>query len=127
MTHNLKVGQPITVRIHPQRNGGHEDAHAFVAGLNDDGTINAHVFPDNESGPFRLPNLPVLTSDEHDAVLEDNFAHLPGHTRDAKNRITPGINPQTDEPWQRYDVLHWHPAAIVDPPARPKASAKQGE
>lgn len=120
-----KVGQPISVRIHPARNGGHEDAHAVVAGVNPDDTINAWVYPDHASGPFYQPNLPVLTHDEYEQLLRERFGDLPGHTSDAKGRIIPGINPRTDEEWQPYDVLHWHPAAIAEP--TPVAPARESE
>lgn len=119
-----KVGTAIVARVHPALNGGREEAHAIVVGTNEDGTVNATVFPDTDSSPFRMSGLPVLTRDEHDQVLADAFKLLPGHKVDAKGKIEPGINPQTDLPWRVYDALHWHPAALTDADQpRPAAAA----
>jgi hypothetical protein len=120
----VSLSQSVIALIHPILNAGRDEAHAVVTGVNDDGTVNVLVHPNTDGPSFRLTNLPLYDHrDEHDQAVADTYELLPGHKKGPKGEHIPGINPQTDQPWQPYDGLAWLPAAVLhagdvtDPPA----------
>jgi hypothetical protein len=62
LLYQIDPGTPLRVSVEPDHNGGVADAHAIVAGINPDETVNLWVFPNGPRLRF-LENVPVYPSE----------------------------------------------------------------